>query len=113
MLEMHRCEKILRGANASAACLLMLALAAGPLCMGLCPGSSCAEQSGSQQREATCHGMSNGNGMHFATKANGRACGTAEPCIAISVKPGFSLKSGSTFPSESLPAVMDAGVVTP
>jgi len=99
--------------SATIACLLMLALAAGPLCMGLCPGSSCAERSGSPQKEATCHGMSNGNGIYFATEANGRACGTAEPGIAISVKPDFSVKSGSIFSGENLPAAMDSGVVKP
>ena len=55
--------------------------------------------------------MSDGNGLHFASKVSGVTCRGTEANLAVPVKPNFSVKSSSIFSREDLSTAINAGVV--
>lgn len=107
MLKMSGPGKNFRFADAAAACLLILAVVAGPMCLGLCTGSSCVGPAKIAHNEAACHGMSGKSAAHFTAKG---ASGCGEANIVVSSKPNFSVKSGPAASDEDIPAAVAANL---
>ena len=101
-------EKNFRFVDAAAASLLMLTLVVGPVCMGLCAGSSCVAPAKSPHTEATCHEISSNSAAHFTAKGNASGCGEAN--TVVSNKPNFAVKSGPAASKENIPAAVAANI---
>jgi hypothetical protein len=108
MSNMFGREKNCRLPGAVAACLLTIALVVGPLCTGLCAGSSCVAPAARSHEGASCHGMSGDSGVRYV--ANGSACGLADANFAVATRPVFSVKSGPAASAEDTPAVINPSV---
>jgi hypothetical protein len=106
MLDMIGAKLNSRYVGAATACLVALALFVGPLCRGMCAGSTCLAQAANSNDGTGCHGMAHGRGSQFSARDLGGTCRATVASLAVAGKPDFSVKcvTGSceqkVFPAE-------------
>jgi len=95
MLNMIGAKLNSRYVGAATACLVTLALFAGPLCAGICAGSTCAVQAANSNEETGCHRMAHGKVAELSAQNLKRTCRAADVSFAVAGKPDFSVKCGA------------------
>jgi len=69
------------------ACLIAVALLAGPLCASACPGAGCFAQSAASSKSTNCHGTMGHAGLHFSVRAAAKPCSLADGSVAVLSRP--------------------------
>jgi len=83
MLVMGHAKRLSVTGSALIACLLAVALLAGPLCASACPGAGCFAQSARSSKSTNCHGMTGHAGLHFSVRAAAKPCNLADGSVAV------------------------------
>ena len=89
------------------ACVLVLALIAGPGCAGLCVGVNCASAATTTGKDGGCHHVELAHGPQFSRAANIGAC-NADAVLAIAGKPTVAIQAGTAVSPERPLAVTGA-----
>ena len=84
-----------RCVGAATACLVALALFVGPLCAGVCAGSTCVPQTANSNEGTGCHGMPHGKVAQFSAWDLNGTCPATQASLAVAGKPDFSVKCGT------------------
>lgn len=69
------------------ACLITLALLAGPVCASACSGTACLAESGASHASASCHGMTGHGESHFNFRSATKPCSLANGSFAVLGRP--------------------------
>jgi len=85
MLVMGRAKRLSMTGSALVACLIAVALLAGPMCASACPGAGCFAQSAASSKSTNCHGMT--VGLHFSVRAAAKPCNLADGSFAVLSRP--------------------------
>jgi hypothetical protein len=119
MLVMSQTKRFSEICSAMVACLITLALFAGPLCASACSGAECLAESGASHASANCHGMTGHAESHFSVRSTTKPCNLANGSLAVLSRPAVDEfegavhggKFGLASPSASAPEVADIRVV--
>lgn len=95
MLSMIGAKLNSRYASAATACLVALALFVGPLCAGMCAGSTCVVRAANLNEETGCHRMAHGKVAQLSAQNLNGTCRAADASFAVAGKPDFSVKCGA------------------
>jgi len=87
MLVMGRAKRLSVTGSALVACLVAVALLAGPLCASACPGAGCFAQSAASSKSTNCHGMTGHAGLHFSVRFAAKPCSLADGSLAVLSRP--------------------------
>jgi len=85
MSVMGQAKRLSVTGSALVACLIAVALLAGPMCASACPGAGCFPQSAASAKSTNCHGMT--VGLHFSVRAAARPCNLADGSLAVLSRP--------------------------
>jgi len=87
MLVMGQAKRLSAAGSALVACLIAVALLAGPMCASACPGARCFPQSATSSNSTNCHGMTDHAGLHFSVRAAAKPCNLADGSLAVLSRP--------------------------
>jgi len=68
---------------ATVACLITLALLAGPICASTCSGTECLARFPASDPSSNCHGMTGHGDCHFNVRSIARPCNVANGSLAV------------------------------
>ena len=85
MLVMGQAKRLSVTGSALVACLIAVALLAGPMCASACPGAGCFAQFAASSKSMNCHGMT--AGLHLSVRAAAKPCNLADGSLAVLTRP--------------------------
>gem|GEM_PF-3135101 len=83
MLMMGQARRFSVTGSALVACLIAVALLAGPICASACPGAGCFAQSARSSKSTNCHGMAGHAGLRFSLRGVAKPCNLADGSVAV------------------------------
>lgn len=111
MVLMSQAKRLSEMVSAMVACLVTLALLAGPICATTCSGTECPGRSAASNSSPNCHGVTSHEESHFSVRSVAKPCNLANGTLAVLSRPledefaraANSGKFGPTAPSASTP----------
>jgi hypothetical protein len=105
MLVMGKTKQFSELGSAMVACLIAIALLAGPLCASACSGAACLAESGASHASANCHGMVGHAESHFSFRSATKPCSLANAALAVLNRPVVDEFAGVAHSKFSLAAM--------
>jgi hypothetical protein len=113
MFVMGQLRRLSESGGAVVACLITVALLAGPLCTPACSGMPCFARSAPAAESGNCHRMAGNARTHFNLGPVARACGLRDAAPAVLSRPVADEFTGATDGGECGLASTNINVYAP